>query len=339
MYGKQPLRRFGVSTTRIAAVAILVLTVGMLSEPILAQGTANGMDFQIVDSATGIGVGPAEIKWGRIGQTSVAPLSQSAVSSSEGKLLLQLPPGEYALEIAVPGYNPMRTYDSVASGSVVSDNINLDPVVPAEEFRDSAVNPELGEGMELDHGFVSDALTHRPIAHVELKLEQSGAAATTNSRGYFQMMAPAQDTSKLRSAEEYPPLDTLTALAPGYKTYVMTGILHVPKGWSRFRIDLTPGTGITREDETPVPLMPAGSQPKNQASPSGHRSSPIPRFLLEWLAGHDTPVAPEEQQSAPTTTPLTNAITLPPNILVGSNCSNGKYGCTINASGSRAPRP
>ncbi len=48
MYGKQPLRRFGVSTKRIAAVAILVLTVGMLSGPILAQGTASGIDFQIV---------------------------------------------------------------------------------------------------------------------------------------------------------------------------------------------------------------------------------------------------------------------------------------------------
>jgi hypothetical protein len=333
IYGKQPFRLFGVSTTRIAAVVILVLTVGMLSQPVLTQGISTGIDFQILDSATGFGVPSATIKWGRIGQRSISPLSQSAMSSSEGKLPLQLSPGQYAFEISAPGYKPMRTYYGATSGSVADLNIDLDPVVPPEELRKTTVDGELREGMELDHGFVTDALTHRPIAHVEVRLQQSGAAATTNSRGYFQLMAPAQDTSKLRSAEEFPPLDTLTTSAPGYKTNILTGILHVPQGWAVDNIKLTPGTGTTREDVTPVPLMRPGSMPKPvQATPNqgqaGPSPSPIPRFLLRWLSGSATPIVPKEQQSTLATTLGTTAVILPPSIRVGSNCSNGKYGCT-----------
>ena len=97
-------------------------------------------------------------------------------------MLLQLSPGQYGLEISAPGYKPARTYYSVPLASVVSLNVNLDPPVPPQELRESTVDAELREGMELDHGFATDALTHRPIAHAEVKLEQSGAVATTNSR-------------------------------------------------------------------------------------------------------------------------------------------------------------
>jgi len=325
MCRKQP-RGFDVSTTRIALVAILILTLGVLSAPVLAQGAESGIDFQILDSATGFGVASATIKWGQIGQTSVAPLSQSVVSSPGGKVMLQLPPGEYAFEYSASGYKSMRGNDGVTSGAVVPLNVVLDPVLPPEELRKSTVDTLLRKGMELDHGFVSDALTHRPIAHAWVRLEQSGAAATTNSRGYFQLMAPAQDTSKLNSAQEFPPLDTQIVTAPGYKTYVLTGILHVPQSWTVDNIELTPGRGTTREDVTPVPLRPRGSSPPQAGPEAGPRPSPIPRFLLEWLSGHATSNLPKEEQPAPTATLLTNAIILPPNIRVGSNCSNGIHG-------------
>lgn len=322
MYSKRPLRCFGVSTTRIAAVATLVLALGMLSEPVLAQGTASGIDFQILDGATGFGVPSAKIKWGQIGQSSISPLSQSSVSSSEGKLPLQLSPGRYAFEISAPGYKPARTHDSVTLGSVFRTNIVLEPIVQPEELRETTVAGELRAGMELVHGFVSDALTHRPIAHAEVKLQLSGAATTTNTRGYFQLMAPAQSTSNLNSIEEFPPSDTLTASAPGYKTYLITGFWHDSQSWRRMNIQLTPGTGTTREDITPGALRPRSSLPENQPAPSAPQPKPLPRFLLRWLSGLATPTVPTEQQSTPTTTPVTNAIILPTYIHVGSNCSN-----------------
>lgn len=284
MYGKQPYRRFGFSTTRIAAVAILAVAVGMLSEPVLAQGTASGIDFQFLDFATGFGVPSATVKWGRIGKNSISPLSQSAVSSSEGKLPLQLSPGQYALEFSAPGYKPMRGHYSAPLGSMTRLNVVLDPVVPPKELRRSTVEAELRKGMELDHGFVSNALTHLPIADVQVRLKQSGLATTTNSRGYFKMLAPAQDTSKLRSPKEFPPSDRLTASAPGYKTYILTGLWHNPHNWAVINIELTPGTGTTHEDTTPAALTPRSlsSLPKQRPVPS---PSPIPRFLLRWLSG------------------------------------------------------
>ena len=280
MHGKRPLRCFGVCTTRIAA---LVLALGMLSELSMAQETASGIDFQFLDDANGFGVSSAEVKWGRVDQDSIPPLSQSAVSSAEGRLPLKLSPGEYVFEISASGYRPMRGHETVTLSSMPSLNVNLDPLVPPKELRDATVAAELRKGMELDHGFVTDALTHRPIAHVELSLQQSGAAATTNSRGYFQLMAPAQDTSQLRDANEFPPSDTLTASAPGYKTYILTGLWHDPESWRRINIELTPGTGTTHEDDTPRPLMPPSSLPKGPSAPAPS-PSPIPRFLLRWLS-------------------------------------------------------
>ncbi len=179
---------------------------------------------------------------------------------------MRLDPGfDYGFIISAPGYKPMGFNYPVTLGYVTHVNINLDPVVPPQELRDSTVTPKLRAGMELDHGFISDAITHRPIAHVEVRLKQSGAAATTNSRGYFQMMTPAQDLSKLRRAEDYPPSDTLTADATGYKTYILTGLWHDPRSWRTINIELTPGTGVVREDDTPVPLMPQESLRKRPA--------------------------------------------------------------------------
>lgn len=284
MYGKQPYRRFRVSTARIAAVAILAVAVGMLSDPVLARGTASGIDFQFLDSATGFGVPSATVKWARIGKDSISPLSHSAVSSSEGKLPLQLSPGQYALEFSAPGYKPMRGHYSAPLGSMTRLNVVLDPVVPPKELRNSTVDAELRKGMELDHGFVSDALTHLPIANVEVRLKQSGATATTNSRGYFKMMAPAQDLSKLTSPSEFPPPDTLTASAPGYKTYILTGVWHNPDSWARVKIQLTLGTGTTHEDATPVPLMPPATVRSLGTQQPGPTKS-LPEFLLRWLSG------------------------------------------------------
>jgi len=303
MYGKRPLLCFGSSTTRTAAIATLMLALGMLSKPILVRGTASGIDFQILDGATGLSVPSAKIKWGQIGQSSISPLSQSSLSSSEGKVPLQLSPGEYAFEISAPAYKSARTYNSVVLGLAFRANIVLDPMVQPEELRESTVAGKLRKGMELDHGFVADAVTHRPIAHVDVKLQLSGAAATTNSRGYFELMAPAQDTSRLRDAKEFPPADTLTASAPGYKTYIVSGLWHDPQSWRVINIELSPGTGVTNEDITPGALsprssaskngsaleksgvMPSSSAPENRPAAS---SSPIPRFLLRWLSGSAT---------------------------------------------------
>jgi hypothetical protein len=49
MYGTQRLRCFGSWTMRIAAIASVMLALGVPSKPNLAWGTASGVDFQILD--------------------------------------------------------------------------------------------------------------------------------------------------------------------------------------------------------------------------------------------------------------------------------------------------
>ena len=115
MHGDKGIRCFGVCTTRIAA---LVLALGMLSELSMAQETASGIDFQFLDDANGFGVSSAEVKWGRVESRFHSSLSQSAVSSAEGRLPLKLSPGEYVFEISASGYRPMRGHETVTLSSM-----------------------------------------------------------------------------------------------------------------------------------------------------------------------------------------------------------------------------
>jgi len=247
--------------------------------PSSVSGESGSVDYQILDSTTGYSVGPATIAWGVIGQSSSIALSHSGVSSQNGRFVQQLPPGEYAFEISAPGYKPMRTHSDVTPGSTDRANIDLDPITPPLELREEAVKSELRDGMELVHGYVANELTHRPIANATIKLSENGATATTNSRGYFQLYADAISTARISRPEDYPPLDTLTVRAPGYETYILSGLLHVPGGYSVMRIAMTPGRGVTHEQELHTPLMPPGSLPE-VAPPL---ANPTPKSVQNWL--------------------------------------------------------
>jgi hypothetical protein len=240
-------------------LSILVSTVSWGQQP--QQSTVGNIDFQILDSATGYAVGSATIKWDAIGQSIPSVLSHSGTASSGGQFQQQLSPGEYVFEISAPGYQTTRTHFDVESGSVIRPNINLDPVSPPPELRENVVASELRDGLDLVHGYVVDKLTHSPMANVQVTLSQSGAGATTNARGYFQIYVGAVSTADLSRPEDFPALDTLTAAATGHKSYILSGLLHVPGSALVTRIEMTPGTGTTREQIDHPALMTPGSLP------------------------------------------------------------------------------
>ena len=224
----------------------------------LSNGSIN---FQVLDSATGYAVSSATIRWGVAGQSAVSALSHSGFSSPGGHFLQELFPSEYAFEISAPGYQPMRTHFGVASGSVTRANINLDPVSPPQELREDIVASELRDGLELVHGYIGDAVTHRPVAGVHLRLKESGASATSDARGYFQLYVGAVSTADASGPEDFPATDTLTATASGYKAYTLSGLLHVPGSDSVIRIAMTPGIGSSSQQTDHKPLMPPSSVP------------------------------------------------------------------------------
>lgn len=186
------------------------------------------IEFQVLDSATGYVVDSAAIKWDAAGESAPSALSRSGISASTGQFVQELSPSEYAFEISAPGYRPLRTHFGIAAGSVVHANINLDPVDLPTELRDDVVASELRDGYELVHGYVADGETHLPLAGVKLRLQESDTTSVTDSRGYFQIYAGAISTDNASKPEDFPATDSLTATASGYKTYTLTGVLHVP---------------------------------------------------------------------------------------------------------------
>src|SRR5215831_17875244 len=136
---------------------------------------------------------------GCAGQSAISALSHSGFSSPGGHFLQELLPSEYAFEISAHEYHPMRTHFGVAPGSVTRANINLDPVNPPQELREDIVASELRDGFELLHGYTGDAVTHRPVPGVHLRLKESGASATSDVRGYFQLYVVAVSTANAQA--------------------------------------------------------------------------------------------------------------------------------------------
>jgi len=186
----------------------------------------------------------------------------------------------------------MRTHFGVASGSVTRANINLDPVSPPQELREDIVASELRDGFELLHGYTGDAVTHRPVPGVHLRLKESGASATSDVRGYFQLYVVAVSTADASGPEDFPATDTLTATASGYKTYTLSGLLHVPGSDSVIRIALTPGIGSSSQHIDHKPFMPPSSVP-DLPPPTGY---PTTKSLHNWLAGSGQAMVPQSAE-------------------------------------------
>jgi len=281
------------------------------------------VEFQVLDSATGYVVDSATIKWDVVGGLLLSALSHSGISASTGQFVQELSPSEYAFEISAPGYGPLRTHFGIAAGSVVHANINLDPVDLPTELRNDVVASELRDGYELVHGYVADGETHLPLAGVKLRLQESDATSVTDSRGYFQIYAGAISTDNASKPEDFPAADTLTAAASGYKTYTLTGVLHVPGSHTVLRISMARGTGATNEHIEHRPLLPANAVP----DAAGPAKNQIPKALENWLGTSQQALIENGQTSAQEATAATATVTVPSSIRVGSNCSNGRYGC------------
>jgi hypothetical protein len=308
-----PILIFGLAGTLLA----------QSTQPASAPNTG-AIDFRILDSAPGYAVSSATIKWDIVNGSVPATLSNSGSASSGGKFERQLSPGEYAFEISVPGYQQMRTHFAVAQGLVGRANINLDPTIPPHELRDDVVASELRDEFELVHGYVVDAITHHPIGGVQLRLQESGSMTTSNSRGYFQLYAVAASSADAVRPEDLPATDTLTATFAGYKTYVVDGLFHVPGNESVVRVEMVPGSGTSQVLSGHTPMMPSRAVP--DVPPPA--VAPISNTVTHWLEGSGTALLLNGSSGIKAAS-TTASISLPTSIRVGSNCTNGKYGCTV----------
>lgn len=282
-----------------------------------------GIAFRILDSATGYVVPFATIKWDAVGNSVPATLFHAGIPSSHGRFMQELSPGEYAFEISAPGYRALRTHFAIAASSVVHSNINLDPINAPRELRDDVVASELLDGYDLIHGYIVDGETHLPLAGVDLSFRQSGANAVSDSTGYFQIYVAAISTKNASRPEDFPAADTLRATASGYKVYTLAGLLYVPGSHTVLRIAMIPGAGVINKSIEHRPLLSPSAVPHTAIPPE----NPISKSLNTWLSTSGQAVKAGGQQTAQPASLSPATVAVPSSIRVGSNCSNGRYGC------------
>jgi len=246
----------------------------MLCLPSRAQHTlASGMiDFQIVDSLTGRAVGPALIRWdpdSSLKKTNIG-LTKAELSSAAGRFAARFSPDTYLFDISAPAYRTMHSHFTVIDGAEIRVNIALDPIEPPSELRDELITQKLRRDFELVTGYVVDGNTHMPLSNVRIRFQQSDVSTTTDTAGYFEAYVEAVPTDKVSRPEDFPDLDSVSAVAIGYRSYTLKGVLHTPGAYSVMKIELAAGTGTIVDEEKHGALLgsEAGDRPAAGSSNS-----------------------------------------------------------------------
>ncbi len=275
-----------------------------------ATGT---MEFRIRDSRTHYAVKAVTKGDGP------QPFSLSTDGKGYGKI--DLPAGEYRLEISAPGYGALRTHYLVEPAKTTRAGAFLDPQTLPEEESPQVLDRLLRPGYTLLHEYVVDAETGEPLSGVKVRFVNADVEVQTDSTGHFELSVPTPEPDIPGGIGT----DTLIYEKPRYRTIVLRnfGIGSEEMGSA---VDLQKGVGVVDQDATHK-LMRKGfeDQGSPQSSIPGMKLSPK---LYAWLGttGGSFPVG----AAVTSGTPTPQAITVPSSIKVGHNCtvSGNQIVCT-----------
>ncbi len=215
------------------AIALLVA----LAAPLMSVATGT-MELRVRDSRSHYPV-QATIK-------GDGPKSFSITTDTKGYGKIDLPTGEYRLEISTPGYATLMTHYPVEPGKTTSAGAFLDAqTVPEEESR-QALDPLLRPGHTLLHEYVVDAETGEPLSGVKVRLVNAGVETQTDSKGHFLLSVPTPEPENPGGMGT----DTLVYEKPGYKTMVFENFGITGEEMGGGALDLEKGTGVIRHDAT-----------------------------------------------------------------------------------------
>jgi len=244
------------------ALPLGTLCIGGLLLAALAWSSAAGaarsfglVDFRIRDSNTGYGVAATVTLYPTQGTGIGPPAPLSLASDAHGRGRYKLRARHYLVEVAAQGYLPQRTYEVIRAGSTLPITAMMSPEHPPEELRKEVLERKCRPGFALVYGFVVDAATLSPLPNVRIVVREAGTEAgraTTNPRGYFEILVPVHPIAPVLAPAEAPyALADLLAGAPGYKKYIVRNEVLVDGGGVGFNADMEPGRGRQERNERP----------------------------------------------------------------------------------------
>jgi hypothetical protein len=171
--------------------------------------------------------------------TGEAPSGFTLTTDVNGRGSIDLPAGEYRLEISASGYNSLRTHYAIEAGKTTSAGGFLDAkTTPREESRD-VLDPMLRSGYTLLHEYVVDADTGEPITGVKVRFVNAGVEALTDSDGHFYLSVPTPKPEYTGGLGT----DTLIYEKPGYETLVIKNFGVASDDMGGIAVDLERGKG------------------------------------------------------------------------------------------------
>ena len=228
------------------------------------------LELQLRDVQTGYGVA---------GAVCLAPMQlppeaaqfETYRTNQYGKLIVQLPVGDYLEEDIAPGYQPMKTHTGVGADTVARGQSMLDPTHMPEELQDDSRHRP---NTVLVRGYAVDSDRYQPVAGVHMRLEKSGVSGLSNKRGYYELLLSPSPTRGNVRPETPTDTDTLIVEATGYTTIILRD-LEIGGG-ATVPIELSRGRG-SYETETPH----GHGTPADGGAWTGPSLNPD---LLRWLA-------------------------------------------------------
>jgi hypothetical protein len=210
------------------------------------------------------------------------PESFSVTTDAKGRGKIDLPAGEYRLEISASGHTSLRTHYLVEPGKTTKAGAFLDWLTVPEEESTEALNPLLRPGYTLLHEYIVDAETGEPLSGVKVRLVNAGVETQTDSKGHFTLSFPTPQP-------EIPggiPTDTLIYEKPGYKTIVVRNFGIDPEEEGGNAVDLQKGKGVVERDGTHA-LMRKESQNEENTQPAIPGGEVVPSALcVAWNHGN-----------------------------------------------------
>ena len=176
------------------------------------------INFSITDAITGYGIRATLVINGTVYKTA-----------ENGFAKLDLPEGNYEIEVSSPGYRELRTNLRVDKGTPGEINFMLMPLEIPQP-------PKAKEGFAVWYGWVVDAETRTPIngVLVEIFTPYGKFSSKTNDKGYYQVEFPVKNSG------EKPIEGKVTFSKKGYSTYTKTGVF-ILEGSQRMNAQLKRG--------------------------------------------------------------------------------------------------